>query len=154
FTGAILGIPHPTGYPLYTLLGKLWSLLPVGDIAYRINLSSAVYLAAATGLVAALAWHLAGMLVPAEEGPGAAAGRALAAFLGAGLFAVAGTVWAQALVARSYALNALLVAGCLGALLLWWERGTRGPFLAAALLIGLSFAHHGTTITLVPGYVV
>src|SRR5438128_2601380 len=74
------------------------------------------------------------------------------AVLAAGLFAVAGTVWGQALVARSYALNALLVAACLAALLRWWTHGTRGAFWAAALLVGLSLAHHGTTITLLPGY--
>src|SRR5690349_15544120 len=47
FCAAILGIPHPTGYPLYVLLGKLFTLLPVGDVAYRVNLSSAVYMAGA-----------------------------------------------------------------------------------------------------------
>ncbi len=37
-----LGIPHPTGYPLYVLLGKLWTLLvPVGSIAFRMSLISA-----------------------------------------------------------------------------------------------------------------
>ena len=32
-----LGIAHPTGYPLYLLLGKLFSLLPFGSVAWRIN---------------------------------------------------------------------------------------------------------------------
>ncbi len=37
-----LGIAHPTGYPLYTLLGKLFTLIvPAGNIAYRVNLMSA-----------------------------------------------------------------------------------------------------------------
>lgn len=148
FTGAILGIPHPTGYPLYTLLNKLWSLLPVGDVAYRINLSSAVYMAGAVGLVTALAWRLLAGLQP--ETP--ASGRAGAALAAGGLLAVSGTVWAQALVARAYALNALLVAGCLLALLLWVEGGRRGAFWAALLLLGLALAHHGTTVTLLPGY--
>src|SRR3989337_3601938 len=39
----VLGIAHNTGYPLYILLGKLFTLLPVGDIAYRVNLMSAVF---------------------------------------------------------------------------------------------------------------
>ena len=38
----VLGIPHPTGYPLYVLLGKLWSvLIPVGTVAWRMSLFSA-----------------------------------------------------------------------------------------------------------------
>ncbi|MQY69884.1 MAG: DUF2723 domain-containing protein [Firmicutes bacterium] len=38
-----LGIPHPPGYPLYCLLGKLFTLLPFGTIAYRVNLMSAFF---------------------------------------------------------------------------------------------------------------
>jgi hypothetical protein len=36
------GIVRATGYPLYLLLGKLFVLLPVGDVGYRLNLFSAV----------------------------------------------------------------------------------------------------------------
>jgi hypothetical protein len=38
---AILGVAHPPGCPLYTWLGKLFTLIPVGDVAFRINLMSA-----------------------------------------------------------------------------------------------------------------
>jgi len=38
-----LGIVHPPGYPLYTLLGHLFSLLPFGDPAFRVNLFSALW---------------------------------------------------------------------------------------------------------------
>jgi len=45
---ARLGIPHPTGYPLYVLAGKLWTLaVPVGSIAWRMSLFSALAAAAA-----------------------------------------------------------------------------------------------------------
>ena len=37
-----LGVAHPPGYPLYTILGKLFSFLPVGSVAFRINLFSSV----------------------------------------------------------------------------------------------------------------
>src|SRR3954470_23506137 len=37
-----LGILHPTGYPLYSMLGTVFSLIPVGSVAYRANLLSAV----------------------------------------------------------------------------------------------------------------
>ena len=42
-----LGIPHPSGYPLYVLLGKLWTLaVPIGSIAFRMSLFSAACAAA------------------------------------------------------------------------------------------------------------
>lgn len=45
FTNGVLtlGIVHPPGYPLYTVLGHLFSLLPIGDPAFRVNLFSAVW---------------------------------------------------------------------------------------------------------------
>ena len=49
---SVLGIPHPSGYPLYVLLGKLWTLLlPIGSIAYRMSLFSVACTAAACGLL-------------------------------------------------------------------------------------------------------
>src|SRR5438552_3064533 len=94
---AILGVPHPTGYPLYILLGKLFTLLPVGDVAYRVNLSSAVYMAGAAGMLFAIALRLLRDM-QTRAGWWAAA-------IGAAFFALAPTVWSMALVARSYALN-------------------------------------------------
>ena len=52
----LLGIPHPTGYPLYVLLGKLWTLLvPFGSIAWRMSLFSAACAAAASAALFLLA---------------------------------------------------------------------------------------------------
>jgi len=39
----ILGIPHPPGYPLYTILGKLFTYIPFRSIAWRVNLMSAFF---------------------------------------------------------------------------------------------------------------
>src|SRR5512132_2849190 len=46
-----LGVAHPTGYPLYTILGWLWSWLPLGTPAWRVNLFSAVAASLAVGAV-------------------------------------------------------------------------------------------------------
>ena len=46
YIAQVWGIPHTTGYPLYIPLTRLFSLLPFGDVAYRVNLLSAVCAAA------------------------------------------------------------------------------------------------------------
>lgn len=37
----VMGVPHAPGYPLIVLWGKLFTYLPIGSIAYRVNLSNA-----------------------------------------------------------------------------------------------------------------
>src|SRR5437870_4670340 len=49
--GATLGIPHAPGFPTYTILAKLWSLMvPWGNVGYRVNLFS-VFCGALTILI-------------------------------------------------------------------------------------------------------
>ncbi len=46
-----LGIPHPPGYPIYCLVGKLFSYIPVGSIAYRLNIMSAFFASATCAML-------------------------------------------------------------------------------------------------------
>src|SRR5438105_10311575 len=55
-----LGIPHPPGYPLFAMLGHLFSLLPVGEPAWRVNWMSAVFGALASALLAIAFGRLSG----------------------------------------------------------------------------------------------
>lgn len=132
-----LAIAHPTGYPLYTLLGKLFSLLPFGDIAHRLHLFSAVCAAAAVVLL---------YLAARRGGLAPVAGLAAALTL-----AVSPVFWAQALIAEVYALNALFVVAVLAGALHWGE-GERSYRALAALCFtfGLSLAHHRTMLLLAP----
>jgi len=95
-----LGIPHPTGYPTYMLLGKLMTLLPVGDVAYRMNLLSA--------LSAALAVSL--LYVAARATLPRAREAVWASLVAALCLATSRIFWSQALITEVYALNALLFA--------------------------------------------
>ena len=52
-TAYTLGIPHPPGAPFYTLLGRIFSMLPFGEIAFRVNL-----LSAATGIATVVLIYL------------------------------------------------------------------------------------------------
>lgn len=139
-----LGIAHPTGYPLYTLLGKLFTFLPVGDVAYRVNLMSAVFGGAAVGLVYLLALALA---APAGA-PGweAHAGAALAA----AIFGLGPVFAGQATIAEVYTLNALFVAAVLWLAVQTGQRPSGRRWLALALVYGLSLTHHRTMLLLLP----
>ena len=119
----VLGIPDYTGYPTYMMVGKLFTFVPVGDFAYRVNLASAVYAALAVVLA-----YLVGILLT---------GRAVAAAAGAIAFAVSWLFWSQAVVAEVYTLNALFVALILFVLLLWRGRRRDRYLLLAAFLMGL-----------------
>ena len=103
-----LGIAHPSGYPLYTLLGKLFTLLlPYGDLAGRANLLSALCAGAALGVLYLLAQKVAG-------------NRAAAA-TATTLFALSPAWWSQATIAEVYALHGLLFVLFLYLLLRWEE---------------------------------
>src|SRR3990167_7978470 len=45
---ATLGIPHPPGSPIWVLLSHLFTYIPLGSIAYRVNLSSAFFVASSS----------------------------------------------------------------------------------------------------------
>jgi len=148
FAAWLGGFAHPTGYPLYLLLGYLWThLLPFGDAAWRMNAFSALWGAVAVGLLYLLALRMLQMTAPA--GWPAAISRLLA-LLAAAIFALTPTFWSQAVVAEVYTLNVALIVAILLALVTWAARGSFGALYLAAFLFGLSLAHHRTTLLWIP----
>lgn len=142
------GLAHATGYPLYLLLGGVWQrILGVVGVspALALNLLSAVTGAAT---VALLFWAVLGRL------PGTAAIRRVSALVAAAFLATNPTFWSQSLIAEVYALHALLLVLIL--LLLWRIHdaapGSASP-LWLMLVLGLSLAHHATTVFYLPGIV-
>jgi tetratricopeptide (TPR) repeat protein len=125
----VLGIAHPTSYPLYVLLGKLWSLaVPIGSIAFRMSLFSAAAAAAAVGVLHATSRRLG-------LGPLAAAFAAL-------LLAFAPSFWGEANVQRVYALNGLFVVLATAAAFAWHRDRERGRLALAFFLAGLGATNH------------
>jgi len=134
----LLGVPHPTTYPLYVLLGKLATLvIPFGDMAWRVTLVSAICGALAVALFFGIARQLSASTPAALVG-------ALALGLAAGL-------WNAATMAEVYALMMALLAALLALIVTDGRRTTNDersnlnshlPFLVA-FVGGLGFAHHG-----------
>ncbi len=149
-----LGINHPPGYPVYVLIGRLWACWPVGDLAFRYNLLSAVCAAAACANAAVVTRRLLGVIRP---GGGAAMMWIAAAFAG-WLLGISPQLWWQAVIAEKYAMNLLFNS----LLLLMIVRmlpepgaGRRPAPSARALLLlslggGISSSHHGQTIYFAP----
>src|SRR5919109_2322646 len=118
-----LGIAHPPGYPLFTLLGKLATLVPIGSVAYRVHLLSALFGA----LSCALLWMCARVL---------AEGR-LPAYRAAFALGLSPVFWSQSIIAEVYTLNTFF---CLSLLLLALRADP--PLGWIAFLFGLSLANH------------
>jgi hypothetical protein len=132
----VLGVAHPTGYPTYVLLGWLAQLVPIGSVAFRMNLLSAVLVAAALATVAAIALRL-GV-------------RPVLAIAGALALGAVGTVWAAATVAEVNPLHLLFCALLLHRALVWEERRRTIDLVLGGLLVGLSLGNHLLTLFVAP----
>ncbi len=166
------GIAHPTGYPLFTLLAGFWALLPIGSGIFRLNVFAAVLSAGGAAVSVQFFYELlrfrprrpagkasARKKSPPSQAPADAAEDvplSLAAAVAGGLLlAFSGTFWRTALSIEVYALHILMLS-----LVLWSAarlfflpaEGTtlRNRMLLTALLTGLSFANHMSTIFLLP----
>ncbi len=129
----VLGIPHPTGYPLYMLLGKAFEMLvPIGGAAYRVNLMSAVCASAMVALLALLALKIT------SSRP--------AAVLAAAVGGLSEPAWSQAVIAEVYALHGLLVVLVLLAFWRWHLKRTWREISWLSAAAGLGLAHHRTII--------
>jgi hypothetical protein len=172
-----LGIAHPTGYPLYTILGKLFTFIPVGNVAFRVNLMSAVFGAATVTLVYLLIVRCSETICVRElEFPRSNAPRwntyldtlhrpHVGGIIGATLFAISPVFWQQATIAEVYTLNSFFVSLILlvavpGTLTKLFQKSLaesqnrRENILGILVfLIGLSLTHHRTIILLIPALV-
>ena len=140
-----LGIAHPTGYPLFIGLGKLFSLLPLGSMAWRVNLMSAIFATLAVWLI-----YRTIVLLTSDR---------LAAALAAIALAASPVFWSQAVVAEVYALNALFVAAILHLTVILISarsaiRNQKSTILLLFLLFGLAFSHHLTSVILIPAIII
>ena len=128
----VLGIAHPTGYPIYLVLGRLFDLLPFGNTAVRLALLSAVCAASASALIAWAAARITSSVVA-----GMLAGAIAAANL---------PLWSQATEGEVYALNALIVALAIAVFVRWTFKPRPRDIVWLALIAGIGLAHHRTAL--------
>ena len=124
----ILGVPHSSGYPLYILIAKLFTFLPIGDVAYRVNLFSVVCTALAMPIVYALARRLMPRRAPA--------------LLATLIFAVTPAVWGGALETKVYALHLLLGVLAIFLAVRWHQDAQVRDLDWCAFVFGLGLTNH------------
>ena len=169
-----LGVAHPPGVPLWVILAHLASLVPLGNVAVRINFSSALFAAFACSVLTLV---VAELMITAAYLPARKKGAqprktaedssidrllVFAPALGAGLLmAFSRTLWSYATITEVYTLNALLILTVFFLMLRWRrrivleQRGARAVvtkhdhyLYGAAALFGLALGDHHVTVGL------
>ncbi len=151
-----LAIPHPPGTPLYVILGRVFTLLPIFSIAGRVNFLSALPAALSAFFLYHSLLLIGRRFTNQISDPmrsrlyraGAAAGALFAAF--------GSTTWTNAIESEVYALSNLVITFCLWILLRWSHRRNAGkdrrPLLLVAYLLSLSIGIHLGTYLALPAF--
>jgi hypothetical protein len=153
-----LGSPHSPGYPLFVLYAKPFTWLPFGNIAFRVNIATAVSAAAACyGIYLLVSFMLT------DDGNEETGKFDLflnnAAALGASLaFAFSSRLWLQSNHDKPYPLLAFFSAMILYLILVWRSKyrsgwASPGYLYLGAFLCGLSFGAHQSMVLLMPSYI-
>lgn len=127
-----LGMTHASGYPTQIIFGKLFTFLPFGDIAYRVNLMSACF-----GAMAAANVYLIVRLMGGWRTAGLAASSALT---------VSTFFWRRMIIAESYGPAAGMLSLVWLSVLLWRRTENWRWLFLAGLAGGLSLGIHSTVI--------
>ena len=143
-----LGIAHPTGYPLYAILGRLAVLLFTGSVIFKVNFLSLLFTSLAAGFFFLLITELLQVGIHYRVWK-------LIILISAAVFAAFTPLWwAQGTTNEVYSLNLLLTSISIWSLVKYLRGGSfRFRWLMLSIYtLGLSFANHLSAIYLIPGF--
>ena len=152
-TSYIMGIPHPPGNPLYVILGRLFTILPIDPtIAVRVNLISVISSAAS---IFVAFWLILRLAIGERSDPPAGKvrlGLGIGAFSGALIMGLSATYWSNAVEAEVYGLSMLLMLIITYVALIWARDpdrpGANKLLIFISYLLWLSLGIHMTTFIL------
>lgn len=135
-----LGIPHPPGYPLWTILGKLFTFLPISNIAWRVNFMSAFFASATVAFLFILLLEIVK--------------NKFIAFISSLIFAFTDIFWSQSVRAEVYTLNTFFMVLTLYLIIRWAKTKNRNFLYFFAFIFGLSITNHQGMILLAPAFII
>ena len=172
-----LGLAHPTGYPLYTILGRVVSLLPFGTPAVKMNVMSALFGALTVVVMYLVMKELISSQYRKKKQDSIQnrwtrlCENDVPAITASLIFAFSPLFWTQTAIAEVYTLHTFLIALLVSGLLLWTRtsnlhsmvpkngNGSEGHIplndkylYTFSFLLGLSLGHHLTTLLFVPAF--
>lgn len=154
---ASLGSAHSPGYPLFLMFAKPFTLLPCGNIAFRINMATALSSSLACLGVYLLTQRLLREEKLVEDETFSRYAVRMAALSAACAFSVTPRLWLQSNHDKPYPLLAFVTAMILYLLLLWRERYLAGEecpayVYAATFLAGMAMGLHQTVVLMLPAW--
>lgn len=145
-----LGISHPPGFPVFTWIGHLFTFIPVGDIAYRVNLMSAFFGALVIPIVYMIIRIFA---LKSKDGFENFASRC-GAILGSLSLAFSIYYWSDAEIADKVTLYTFFIASTILVALVWADKKDIRLIYLLSLLFGLSVGAYPTNILYMPSFLV
>ena len=152
------GVPHPPGYPVWTVYSWLFTKLPISNIAYRVGLSSAFAGALACGLVALMVSRGSSMMIEGISDLRNIARNwenwicVAAGFVAGMLIGFNGFMWSQAVIVEVYTLSVLSLAGVLVCLMRWIYAPHQNRYLYLAFFwYGICFNNHQSLLVIALG---
>jgi tetratricopeptide (TPR) repeat protein len=151
---AVLGICHPPGYPLYCIVGKLLTIIiPMGNIAFRMNIFSGISAAITVMMVYFITLKVCSSISIIKNNTITGIHKWLCIISGiiaAGMLCFATTFWQQATIAEKYTLNAMFLTILMFIIIKLCETKDKNYIYLFSAVAGLSFTHHLQTIFIVP----
>ncbi|MEO6846191.1 MAG: DUF2723 domain-containing protein [Chthoniobacterales bacterium] len=141
------GNPHPTGYPLWTILSGLFLHIPLGNTGWQIGIFSGVCASLAVLLFTLIASHMLRWLLPTLK----VFERSVIVLTFSLLLIFSESMWSQATIAEVYALHSLVI----GLFILSLYRFIHDPqsdwhIIFSFFFFGLAFSNHHLTLALAP----
>jgi hypothetical protein len=164
-----LGVSHPTGYPLFNILGFLWSKIPIGTVIFRLNLLCAIWVAFANFFMVKTAFLVlknTSFAIPTPKTGGKKGEKTtlvpptllqiLASVSGILILAFCKTWWIQSAGVEVYSLHVALLALFFFMFIktYYMPSPTKKNWLVVGLLLGLCFTNHLTSILVLPAVMV
>ena len=151
----IVGVPHPPGTPLFILVGRVFTLIPLfGEIAARVNFISVLSSALAVWLCYLIIVKLVSHWQKKNDNLWSSIGKYVGGFAGSLFLAFSDTFWGNAVEAEVYGVSMFLMLLILYLTLLWTDRrGTRKGdrlLILIAYLGLLSTGIHMTAFLIMP----